>query len=574
MPKFLPHAMLWGLVVLLAGCSSLPPKAGLYAQLPYGAQAQLAFMSGQLAEDQGDFHSAAKFYREALLRDPSSVTLRRYLAGALIRLGLQDEAIAEFRTVLKEAPSDPKAYYLMGQLYEAAGDTATATAVYHQALERDLGTSEIHGALGLLLLHEGRRTQGVAELKRALALDPANSEARRSLVGYYLEHRRVEAAKRLLRQAAEAQPERVEWLLDLAAILNQQDRRQEAFALYQQVLLINPLEVDAHHRVAEYYLDARRWRDAVGELEWLQKFEPENTLLQRNLGLAFYELGLLDKAREQLHPLIQSDRADALTHFLMGGIYQQKQFWHLAVQEYQQALLQKPDFVEAQLELAGVLLQIGEKGKAEAEAEKIGSRIRRNSPLQLSRYGWLLLRLKRSVRALEVLTEAARLDPRNAQTRFFLGQAYYDVGQFEHALAAWEKAVKLDPTLAEAYNHLGYTCAEKGVRLKQAEFWMQQALRLEPKNGNFHDSMGWVYYRQREYKKALAEVLLSLEMLKQARAEIDPEIYSHLAQIYQKLGRWSDAESTWSRLLQADPGNAELQHKLEELRGRMKSDQP
>jgi tetratricopeptide (TPR) repeat protein len=102
----------------------------------------------------------------------------------------------------------------------------------------------------------------------------------------------------------------------------------------------------------------------------------------------------------------------------------------------------------------------------------------------------------------------------------------------------------MDPKNAQALNYLGYMLADRGIRLDDASGYIRRAIALDPQNGAYLDSLGWVYYRQGNYE--LAE-----DNLRRASEKIgsDPTVQAHLGDLYQKTGRLKLATAHWQRAL-------------------------
>jgi tetratricopeptide (TPR) repeat protein len=98
------------------------------------------------------------------------------------------------------------------------------------------------------------------------------------------------------------------------------------------------------------------------------------------------------------------------------------------------------------------------------------------------------------------------------------------------------------PDDVSAGNDLGYLWAEQGRHLERARQMIQQAVREEPGNAAYRDSLGWVYYQLGQYPAAVAE-------LEKAAADKkpDPVILEHLGDAYLKAGRAEKADATWRR---------------------------
>ncbi|MCH6544667.1 MAG: tetratricopeptide repeat protein, partial [Deltaproteobacteria bacterium] len=100
----------------------------------------------------------------------------------------------------------------------------------------------------------------------------------------------------------------------------------------------------------------------------------------------------------------------------------------------------------------------------------------------------------------------------------------------------FQKAIELDPKNAAALNYLGYTYAEMGIYLDEAEELIVRALKLESNDGFYIDSLGWVYYQKGDYGKAVEQLERAVGLVID-----DPTIIEHLGDAYAKLGKLQQA---------------------------------
>jgi len=99
-------------------------------------------------------------------------------------------------------------------------------------------------------------------------------------------------------------------------------------------------------------------------------------------------------------------------------------------------------------------------------------------------------------------------------------------------IAAMEKVIALDPKHATALNYLGYTFADRNMRLPEAEKLVQRALEIRPDDGFFLDSLAWVHYRQGDFRRAEEELHRALKYVPD-----DPVILEHLGMYCRPGGR-------------------------------------
>jgi len=135
-------------------------------------------------------------------------------------------------------------------------------------------------------------------------------------------------------------------------------------------------------------------------------------------------------------------------------------------------------------------------------------------------------------RAIEAMEKVTVIDPRSDQAYFQLGALYDEAKNKEKTIASMKKAIELNPKNSAALNYLGYTWAEMGVRLDEAEDLILRALKIEPNDGFYIDSLGWVYYQKGDYLRAVEQLERAVEITVE-----DPTIIEHLADAYDKIGR-------------------------------------
>jgi tetratricopeptide (TPR) repeat protein len=549
-----------GLGLWLTGCATPDTQPGA----PGWARqddARYAFVSGQWAQQHEDWPAAAAAYRSALQADPYSLTLWQELIFTLMEMGQARQAVDEFKAAAEQKKNDPAWVYLMGEAYDAAGNTAEAEANYRRAATSDNPTAAMVGTLGVLLAEEERWEEAMPWLTRALALDPHHRGARRAMVQHQIDRGAHAQAHALLQQALDADAEDPEWMLRLAKLRQLENKPDEARKIYERVLKEDPDNLDAHRALAEKLMEQQAWAGALEHLEFLSRHQPADGLVKRNLAAVYFEMGQWDEARSILQALIEQHQGDALTHFMLGTIYRQKHLWHLAVQELSTALRSPGLRIDAGLELAQAYLELQESDKAVELLESMHPVLGDYAQRWL-RYAIVLLRLGKPAPALEALQQAEKLEPHDVQVLFQQGRAYLALKQVSKALEHWERAVRRDPGFAEAFNHLAYTCAENNLRLTEAEVWARRAVLLDPDNGNYRDSLGWVYYQQGKYPEALKALQGALEKFKTHPEDIDPAVYEHLGDVCQKLDQNEVAGKAWEQALKLNPDNIRLQEKI------------
>jgi len=152
-------------------------------------------------------------------------------------------------------------------------------------------------------------------------------------------------------------------------------------------------------------------------------------------------------------------------------------------------------------------------------------------------------------------TDPSRLDD---QFYFQLGATYERMGDYVQAEQYFEKCLQLAPDSAEAQNYLGYMWAEHDTKLDRARELIEKAVKAEPKNAAYLDSLGWVLFKLRQPKEALGYTLKAVELSE----EPDATLFDHLGDIYAALNQPDKARDAWTKSLAVEP-NDQIRKKLE-----------
>ena len=152
------------------------------------------------------------------------------------------------------------------------------------------------------------------------------------------------------------------------------------------------------------------------------------------------------------------------------------------------------------------------------------------------------------------------LDPKSDEAHFQLGALYDESKNKEKSVASMKKAIELNPKNAAALNYLGYTWAEMGIQLDEAEDLIMRALKIQPDDGFYIDSLGWVYYQKGEYPRAVEQLERAVEITVD-----DPTIIEHLADAYEKAGKSDRAVTRYRDALKRTKENDQIKRIREKI---------
>jgi tetratricopeptide (TPR) repeat protein len=207
-----------------------------------------------------------------------------------------------------------------------------------------------------------------------------------------------------------------------------------------------------------------------------------------------------------------------------------------------------PESNDAKLGRASVLAETGKVDEAVAEVRKLqGGERPKDRALELA-IAQLYDRGKRYAdegKALDAAEKLSETPQEKKAVHFARGAMYEHLKKYEAAETEFRKCLEIEPDDPQTLNYLGYMFAEAGMKLDEAAKLVNRALELDPQNGAYLDSLGWVYYRQNRLPEAENLLVQAL-----ARIGKDPTVHDHLGDIYFKQGKTRDAIIQWQASMQ------------------------
>ena len=239
--------------------------------------------------------------------------------------------------------------------------------------------------------------------------------------------------------------------------------------------------------------------------------------------------------RAQLEKLLNSDFPDkSSVHFFLGQLDEEQKKPDLALEHFRQVTA-GDQYVPARSRAARILLQQGQVEQARAMLQAArGSSTAENTQLILAE-AQLLREAGRGDESYAFLEVELAKQPDNPELLYETALAAERQDKPQILEKHLRHLLKLKPDHAHALNALGYSLAERNVRLAEAQKLLGRALVLAPEDPFIMDSMGWLLYRQGK----LPEALRTLETAYGIKA--DPEIAAHLGEVLWTSGRKDEA---------------------------------
>jgi tetratricopeptide (TPR) repeat protein len=480
-------------------------------------------------------------------------TLEMTLARLYLREKENDRAIAVLTGVVAREPA-PEAWLLLAQAQMAAGHPELAADALEQGADVN---PRLLVSLGELYERQLRYDRAASAYERAAAFNPQSPELKMRWATALLnapEDASATRARDLLLEVSAARPTDDRPLY----LLSQAERRlrdyDAAEATARRLIAIDPKGLWGPYALASVFEDRREYRRVVDTLApavaaWKPSAAaPSRQGLQAltHLGFAQMQLGQHEAAIATFERARGLAPGETLYDTYLAQANLNARRYDAAHAILQPARAARPDDVRlAQLD-ARALAGAGRRDEAIAVLKRLVDA----NPAEVSAYLSLADMLQdgnRTDDALRVLDDAGKRFEDNLDVLFQRGALLDRAKQPARAESAFREVLRRDPLHAPALNYLGYMFAERGERLDEAIELVQRALKIDPGNGSYLDSLGWAYYRQRRYDLALPPLTQAGEQL-----PANSVVQDHLGDTLDALGRRAEAVKAWERALAGD----------------------
>lgn len=463
------------------------------------------------------------------------------------KIGAAGTASADFKEAVSfyekagTFPADDLApVYLqrLGDLYLADRQIDKALGCFQKVAIRDAENIQIQQKLALCYVAMGNREKALESLKIIAGQESPSPDLYYYLGELYDSLGDQEHAIENLKAARDAEPSNPKSYFKMA-VIHLRDNPQKAKEVLQDGLKRLPKELLFLEILVQIYLNNRQFSEALALFEQMQaNLSPNDSILR-----------------------------DPRFYIHYGIAAQQCQLFEKAIVLYSKALEIDPALLEARARLATLYIWMKNQGEALALMEDAVIA----NPNDLATWFFYALissqagEYKQAAAAFRIIAELVNPLPDHGaavlDTGFYFnyGAACERSGDFATAEKLLTKAITLNSENSDAFNYLAYMWAEKGINLDQAIDYIHHALEIEPDNGAYLDTLGWILFKQGKYEAAL-------EYIQNARTLMpdDPAILDHLGDVLAGMGRKKQALEAWKQSFQADSSNLSLERKLRE----------
>jgi tetratricopeptide (TPR) repeat protein len=477
----------------------------------------------------GEAVKAARLWREIA---PQSEEATQAVVGLLISSGRIDEV----KTVLAQqlAASSPEALpntiALLQRQLARVQDRSRAYGLLRELLEPYGDVLDARLTLAQAAMVAGDRATALTEARAALAKHPSSD-----LVALVL---------------AQIIEDRAESVQSLVAFLQKNPKSREVRLAYARTLI-------EQNKVAE----------AKAQFALLLTHHPDDRTTLYALGLMAAQAGEMREAESYLSKYIQTlgdqpdrERDSTQALLVLAQIAEDKNDTAAALKWLEKI---EPDnqgsYISATLRRAMLLAKAKDPEAARALLQQAEVRNDDDRAKLTVGEAQLLRDAGRLDDALRMVADALELNKNNIDLLYEHAMLAERAKQFDLMERELRKLIKVAPDNQHAYNALGYSFADRNLRLQEAFDLISKANQIAPNDPYILDSLGWVEFRLGRLEQALKTLQRAYEI------KADAEIAAHLGEVMWKMGRQDEAKKLWRSANDKDPKNETLKATLQRL---------
>ena len=454
--------------------------------------------------------------------DSESPLARQMLAGLLLGNQQPDEAATHLAKLLAlESANIPDALQRVSRILARQSDKAASLRLIEQLTEPYANVPE-------------------AQFTRAQAAVNAGDEAR------------------ALDAIEHAQALRPEWeqAVLFKAQLQQRKNSKLAMETLQSFLVCHPQAREVRFAYARTLVGEKRYEEARREFATLLDGSHADPDALYALALLSMQLNDFVTAEQHFKRLLEHGLSDPNPpRYYLGQIAENTQRPEEAIKWYG-AVMSGEQYLQSRLRIATLQAQLGRldesRGTLQQAASAQANLSQNDRVVLLIAEAQLLSDAGKVDAAMDLLERKLAAQPDNPELLYESAMMSEKLNRYDILERNLRKLIQLKPDHAHAYNALGYSLADRGIGLEEAQRLIEKALELAPEDPFILDSKGWLLYRRGDQDGAV-------DFLNKALAiRPDPEIAAHLGEVLWNMGRREEALKTWNEAAKAHPANAVL----------------
>jgi len=332
------------------------------------------------------------------------------------------------------------------------------------------------------------------------------------------------------------------------------DWPEKAVAFYQEFLNKNPKSNEVRLEYAKALTNIKKYDEA--KIQFLKLVNSSLASSEISLTVALLSMELDDNILAEKYFMQSLDRGHskpAQIYIYLSGIYDDRGDFDEAL-TWLKKITSGEYFLDSRILMAEFIAKYNSVDSAIEMLEGLKKRnlLPNEKLIILRNKASLLLMENRNQDAYDLMKLEEEVFKDSHEFKFDYAMVSEKMGNILLMEQLLLEAIKLKPDYSTAYNALGYSYADRNIKLQVAKRYIEIALSYEPNNHYILDSMGWIHFK-------LGNLDIASQYIKKAYAiNEDPEIAAHLGEILWTQGKKKEAKEVWENSLNRYPSNTVL----------------
>jgi tetratricopeptide (TPR) repeat protein len=558
--KYLAIGILATLIIY--GCAASKPTAKP-ALAPRAADVQKElnpdaynhYTNAIIYEQEQVWDEAIKEYEVALSYAPLSYDIRMALGSLYFNMNRASQALDALLPI-PEKTGDT--YRLLGDCYRQLNRDDEAWAVYKRALADDSNDVSINYNLGLLAA-KNRRIEEAAKHFQVAARYSGNADLYQQIAEMYATIGLFDSATVLMERAITLSAEDPSLYSRLSVYYHAGGKKLESKDALFRGMRKHPNDARLRAQLIETY-NSENNLDSVRVIAGqLVDLPSTDKVIYERIGQVLLRARLDTLAEASFKKALTIDSTSRFAMFYLGRIATDRKEYGSAKTYFARLVGIDSTAPDGWVNLAFVYEQEKKVDTSMAILQRALTYVtadRDNVQFYLAQ---LLSGKQMQDSSLVLLRQIIAEGGDTVRALFLIGVQYERSGNFDKTVETFELLLSIDSANVQALNYLGYTFADKNVRLDESLRMIQKAVAADTANGAYLDSYAWVLYRMGRLNEALTQIKKALTIIKD-----DATVLEHLGDIQMALGNKDKARSAWQEALRVDPKNEKVKAKLEQ----------
>lgn len=555
------QAILLALSIVL--CNSLNAQNKDYSDVSRNEKALYFFIEGKTLELRNNFVGAIENYRTALKFDKSP-GIYHALAEVYFKVSKFNEAQTEISNALKLKPDEQNYLETLANIYIAKKDFKKAIDTYEKIISLD--SNYTYGLYSLARLYQEMKMPAKAiviyeKITNKIGYD---FDVLNKMYDIYIGYKDFGKATGVLEAILKLDPYNINIKKLLATLYVKNNNLSDARKMYEEIYVLDPEDKEVQSELVKIYFKNNEsgrafenfskmlGKDSLGFWEKVQVGELYYNLITQDISAADIAKGIFLN--------LNNEYPDQwIPYYYLGAIDVLEKNNTEYHEKFNKAIMNADTSREVYINIGFTYFQQGETDAALETLDQGLARFPDDYRLNYIK-GLSLQQDNRESEAIAFLEKAIASNSQDIGILSTLALAYDNQGEYKKSSDIYEMALKLDPQNALILNNYAYNLSERGENLDKALSMAKIAVEKEPNNASYLDTIGWIYFKMKNYKLAKKFIEKSLSINPNSAVVLE-----HLGDVFNAMKDNSNALKYWKLSLEKNPNNKSLKDKIDYL---------